>query len=48
MEAEKQRSQTNIARVELEGGIQRIGVLSDTHIPARARCLPPELFRRLQ
>ena len=22
----------------------RIGVLSDTHIPTRARCLPPEIF----
>lgn len=29
-------------------GVSRIGVLSDTHIPARARCLPPDLLDRLQ
>ena len=48
MESEIRKSKTNIARVRLEGEIQCIGVLSDTHIPARARCLPPDLFNRLQ
>jgi putative phosphoesterase len=35
-------------RVKYHRGIGRIGVLSDTHIPARARSLPPELFARLR
>lgn len=37
-----------VVMVKLERGVQRIGVVSDTHIPRRARCLPPELLRRLE
>ncbi len=29
------------------GGVFRIGVISDTHIPLRARSLPPALFEKL-
>jgi putative phosphoesterase len=34
--------------VKLKRRPRRIGVVSDTHIPRRARCLPPELLRRLE
>lgn len=37
-----------IVRVRLERGVRRIGVLSDSHVPLRARCLPTELLTRLQ
>jgi putative phosphoesterase len=41
MEAEK------IKTVHIEKGIARFGVVSDTHIPTRARLLPPALFKIL-
>ncbi len=37
-----------IVRVGAAPGIRKIGVVSDSHVPVRARCLPPELFSRLQ
>ncbi|OPL12336.1 MAG: hypothetical protein AVO34_07450 [Firmicutes bacterium ML8_F2] len=33
--------------VEYDETIKTIGVVSDTHVPSRARFLPPELFRAL-
>ncbi len=37
-----------VIMVELEGGVRRIGVVSDTHVPRRARCLPPKIFSELE
>ncbi len=37
-----------VVMVKLEGGVKRIGVVSDTHVPRRARCLPSELLRGLE
>lgn len=37
-----------MVRVQLGAGVRTIGVVSDSHVPVRARRLPPELFRRLQ
>ncbi len=34
--------------VQLAGNVQRIGVVSDTHVPLRARCLPPDVLGRLE
>jgi putative phosphoesterase len=34
----------SIIRTQQEAKIMRIGVVSDTHIPARAKALPPALF----
>lgn len=34
--------------VQIEGEVRRIGVISDTHVPRRARFLPPVLFRELE
>ena len=48
MGAETEKGGEDIILVKPRGRIERIGVLSDTHIPARARCLPAELFERLQ
>ena len=33
--------------VQLADGVRRIGVVSDTHVPLRARCLPPDVLSRL-
>lgn len=48
MIAEETGDEHAIVQVGLERGMRRIGVLSDTHVPVRARRLPPELFTRLQ
>lgn len=38
----------SVIMVGLEEGVQRIGVVSDTHVPGRARCLPQALLERLE
>lgn len=37
-----------VVKVEIKGRVQRIGVVSDTHVPSRAHCLPPELLKGLE
>ncbi|HOL15343.1 MAG TPA: metallophosphoesterase [Bacillota bacterium] len=37
-----------VVMVELEREVQLIGVVSDTHVPRRARCLTPGLLRGLE
>lgn len=42
------RENEAIVRVSVAPEVRSIGVISDSHVPVRARCLPPELFTRLQ
>lgn len=37
-----------VVTVKFEGEVRRIGVVSDTHVPRRARFLPPEILRGLE
>lgn len=37
----------SIITVKIEDEVQRIGVVSDSHVPRRARCLPPDLLDQL-
>ena len=36
-----------VKRVEVDSRIKTVGLVADTHIPARAKALPPKLYRAL-